>query len=406
MNMEKAIWLFAGGAMQEPAARKITELGYKLILTDKNAECTCAKYADEIVEIDTFDIQKNLEAARKLKTKYVIVAVLTTGADCHETVASVAQELRLTGLEPKVSNLCRYKQKTRDLLTKVDIPQPKYGVFKTRDDAVSFAKTLGKAAIKATNNSGSRGFALLERSEDLTKEVFEEALKAGTTGQVIVEEVLVPADGVIAEQSVETIWQDGKMYWLNWVDRLFRKDLELFKNLGDNPFGNWGIELGHINPALHEFTLQREVHDLLYRAGLALGMTEQKGAHILKADIMLVNRGQNKKTPIILELTPRLSGGWDSSASTPARGADFVGGALQLALGKRLTLDLWQQHFNFRNPNLFAAVMAYIPPGAKDCIGRKFSLGSGFDREAALFNAINNVRLERYLPQHVSSAEH
>lgn len=62
MKKEKAIWLFAGGPMQESAARKILNFGYKLILTDLNKNCVCAKYANEFIECDTFDLEGNKAA--------------------------------------------------------------------------------------------------------------------------------------------------------------------------------------------------------------------------------------------------------------------------------------------------------------------------------------------------------
>src|SRR5437660_479001 len=79
----------------------------------------------------------------------------------------------------------------------------------------------------------------------------------GSTGSVIVEELLVPRPGTIAEQSVETVWYDGEMRWLNWVDRLFRKDFDLVPhpwNASNDPYQAipWAVELGHLNPADHD----------------------------------------------------------------------------------------------------------------------------------------------------------
>jgi hypothetical protein len=162
---------------------------------------------------------------------------------------------------------------------------------------------------------------------------------------VVVEEMLEPLEDEISEQSVETLWYNGKMYWLNWVDRLFRKDFLLFDSLKTGIYENvsWGVELGHINPALHREEIKEMVRDLIHRAGLAIGMKKEKGGHILKADVMLTAEG-----PYILELTPRLSGGWDSSASTPVRGANFVGGAIGMALGEGL-LSNHYCYFQYKN---------------------------------------------------------
>ena len=142
------------------------------------------------------------------------------------------------------------------------------------------------------------------------------------------------------------------MRWLNWVDRLFRKDFELVERPwkeGEDPYRglSWAIELAHGTPPTSCGHVRRQVEALVRRAGEAIGMGTQKGGHILKADIMLTTKG-----PMILELTPRLSGGWDSALSTPERGADFIGGALRLALGEKLDEAYGKSILPIRRPSV------------------------------------------------------
>lgn len=390
-----AIWLVAGGAMQEIAAQKIIDSGFKLILTDPNPSCACAKYASELIGLDTFDIQGNVKTAKKIKSKYRIKAVLTVAADCHETVAHLAKTLKLPGLDWQISHTCRYKFKLRDVLTKAGIAQPEFKKVSSLSEARKAIKVLGlPVVVKSTNNSGSRGFAKVDASGHLTREIFDEAKSMGTTGCVIIEQLLQPLEKEIAEQSVETLWWHGKMYWLNWVDRLFRKDFLLFKNLETNLYSHvsWGIELGHINPAIHDERMRAMVYDQIYRAGVAIGMGRQNGCHVLKADILLTQNG-----PYILELTPRLSGGWDSSGTTPRRGADFIGGAIRLALGEKPDLDLWTKYFRYSNSNLFSSVLTFIDVKAKNCVGRKFAEGHDFERETSVGHAYRNLREGKYI---------
>lgn len=393
-DKRKAIWIFSGGPMQEIAVKKILERGYKLIVTDRDEGCLCSGYADELVVLDTFDIKGNLKAAEKLKRSYDIKAVIAPAADCHETVAVVGSSLGLPAISPEISRICRYKYLTRKYLTDAGIRQPSFKLVKSVDEAREFIRKIGgKGVIKATNNSGSRGFSIINHIDELSKEVFERARAEGTTGMVIVEEILYPVGEEIAEQSVETLWYNGDMYWLNWVDRLFRKDFQLFNQLNTDIYEDvaWGVEIGHINPAIHDYRIKMAVHEMVYQAGCAIGMDKEKGGHILKADIMLTDKG-----PCIIELTPRLSGGWDSSGTTPARGGDFMGGIISLALGERLNLKLWYRYFEYKNPALFATVVAHIEKGALDCIGRKFVMGYDFERERAIQKALQNLKEERY----------
>ena len=395
MGKERAIWLFAGGQMQEPAAKKIIDAGYQLILTDMNRACVCAKYAAEFIECDTFDVEGNRAAAERLRKKYAISAGITLAADCHETVAHINRLLGLPGISPEISRTCRQKHLTRAVLTRAGITQPRFACVSNIEEAKSFLQSLGgKGVVKATDNSGSRGFSKVNTPAELTDEVFELALRSGTSGAVLVEEALSPRQDCVAELSVETLWFKGRMYWLNWVDRLFRSDWKLFPSLparqGDPV--NWGVEIGHINPACHPRAVKDQIRKMLHAAGLAIGLDKEAGGHILKGDIMLTDRG-----PVILELTPRLSGGWDSSLTTPSRGADFQGGVIRLALGEELDLNLWHTYFEFQEPNLYASILADISPGAIDCIGRQFALGVHYERETSLQLALKNMKDSRYV---------
>lgn len=395
MSQPQAIWLFAGGPMQASAAKGMVALGYKLIVTDLNPQCVCAEYADTFLAFDTFDVDSNLAAARDLAAKYDIRAVLTLAADCHHTVAVVGKQLGVHVISPEISRACRQKNLTREILTAAGIPQPRFKCVRDLAEARAFLAELGgQGVIKATDNSASRGFAKLNVVSDLTDSVFQSAVAAGTTGVALIEEALVPRQDCISELSVETIWFNGRMHWLNWVDRLFSPDLKFFPELKGYEAENinWGVEVGHINPALHPLAMKEQVHAMIEAAGLALGMGQEAGGHVLKADIMLTAQG-----PMIIEMTPRLSGGWDSSATTPARGADFQGGIVQLALGKPLDLDLWHAHFEFKNPSLYAAIVASISPDAKDCVGRQFALGTDFSRERSLQVSLSNLKENKHV---------
>jgi hypothetical protein len=393
---DQAIWLVAGGPMQVPVARQIRERGFRLVISDGNADCACASMADDLVVCDTFDAPAHLRAAEGLRMQWDIRAVMTAAADCHGTVAEVARALKLHGIDPAISRACRLKHLTRQALSDAGVPQPSFKAVKTFDETAEFLRGLDwKGVVKATDNSGSRGFSLIRKESDLSPEVVEHARASGTTGLVLVEALLEPVENEIAEQSVETVWVDGRMRWLNWVDRLFRKDFLRFDAIKDNPLYadvGWGVEIGHINPAVHDVRTTQAVRELMEHAGRAIGMDTQRGGHILKGDIMLTKEG-----PRLLELTPRLSGGWDSSCTTPARGANFIGGVISMALDEPITADLWDRCFEYHDATVYASILTHILSGARDCIGRMFALGTAPSREGSLQEALKNLKEKRYV---------
>lgn len=392
---QNAIWLIAGGTMQAPVARRIKELGYKLILSDGAKEPFCMPLADLCLEVDTFDVQSHLKIAENIRQQFNIRAVVTSAADCHQVVAYLGKHLGLSHLDPEISEICRNKAKTREFLKSSGIPYGEFHFAKSFADASNFLinRSHKSWVIKATDNSGSRGFQRLEKGQTFTKQNFDYSVESGTTGGVLIEEELVHDETQISESSVETIWFDGKMYWMNWVDRIFARDLHHFPVLQKYYQVGPGIEIGHINPANHPSEVKRLVERDMEHAGRALGMHKLKGAHFLKGDIFFTKEG-----PRILELTPRTSGGWDSTGSSIARGANVVGGVVDFSLGKDLDLDMWFRYFQFKDVEKRAVVLTYVPPNAVDCVSRKFAMHSGHeDLSVLLSNCLSKIKESKFL---------
>lgn len=391
----KAIWLISGGPMQAIAAQEIRRRGFELIVSDRDPNAVCARLAHHFIPLDTFDILGHKAEAERLREFLDIRAVLTVAADCHVTVAHIAHHLGLHGLSPTIAESCRDKSATRAILTKAGLRQPQFHSISSFEEAEFIVASHPDQSwvLKATDNSGSRGFSALPAGQHPTPAQFQAALENGTTGRVIIEEMLTPRPDGISELSVETVWENGKMYWINWVDRIFPRDLRFFPGITLTHAVGDAVEIGHINPAHHPEHVQQSVSDAILAAGCALGFSTEKGAHILKADIFLTIEG-----PVILEVTPRISGGWDSSASSPARGADIVGGVIDLALGKPLMPETFEHRFQFKDSNKVAVVLTTIPDNAENCIGRQFTLASGNKPiEILIQQALDQLEKQSYI---------
>ncbi|OGT46368.1 MAG: hypothetical protein A3E82_04660 [Gammaproteobacteria bacterium RIFCSPHIGHO2_12_FULL_38_11] len=380
---DSAVWLITGGPMQQIAAKTIRFNGFKLIVSDGNANAVCKNMADLFLNIDTFDGDSHIAACDEVLKRFDVKAVLTFAADCHYTVAKVAAYLNLPHLDPEISQICRDKFKTRELLRTGDFLQPESHIVSSFDEAKQILHSNIKKTfvLKATDNSGSRGFQIINHPNNFSIEQFQYTQKFGTTGKVILEEQLVADPTQISEASVETLWYQGQMYWINWVDRIFPRDLKFFPDACMQTKPNECIEIAHVNPAKRDFSIKKQVISLMQNAGRALGMHQQNWGHLLKGDIFFTESG-----PVILELTPRSSGGWDSSGSSVSRGADIAGGVLQMALGYPLTLNTWYRFFNYHDAERTAVVFSSISDCAQDCTGRSFALSSGYAAVSELMN--------------------
>ena len=97
---------------------------------------------------------------------------------------------------------------------------------------------------------------------------------------------------------------------------------------------------------------------------------------------------------VCLEATPRLSGGYDSSLSTPLRGADFQLALVLISLGD---LEKGLRLLKHTSKSKIVTVLSNIDENFENCIGRKFSVGEAEDLQNATINAINNLKQENYV---------
>jgi hypothetical protein len=200
--------------------------------------------------------------------------------------------------------------------------------------------------------------------------------------KVLVEEKL-KWDGIFAsEASIETIVQQGRVQYINMVDRIFKEDLK-FIDHKDNPKTlSLGVEFGHINPTSRS---PEEISVIILNLQKLIDYLKLKSIYknetfILKADIYFSNMG-----PIILEATPRTSGGWDSSYSSLIRGLKIQELAVNISLGKSVVIP--------NGSPQFVAVISNATESFIDCKGRIFYGGDcSPDRFIAVQNAYEKKR--------------
>jgi biotin carboxylase len=332
------VLIAAGGILQIPAVTAARELGHKVIVSDRDLDCPCAGLADHFVELSTFDVDGHIRFVKDWP--HGLAAVFTAGADPIVTVAEAARAAGCHGLPPDIARTCASKVATRQVMERFRVPQPDFCVVDSVeklqgviDENIAYVFHQDGYILKATGSSGSRGHTRGTREDfqrdDFAREALERAQAYSPRGVVLLEELLSGK-----ELSVETLWYDGHMIPLNAVERPFENR------------GAYAIELGHYNPAVLDAETYTRVWDVMRQAGVALGMDDTYGGHILKGDLILTGDG-----PKVLELTTRLSGGFDSQKTTPlAHGADYTKGALLLATDNHLSdampyfMPRWRRH--------------------------------------------------------------
>lgn len=330
--MSDQVLVVGGGHLQVPIIAAAHKLGLEVVMTDKSSKAPAMRLADLPIALDTKDVASHVNLAKQLVS---LRGVFTAGADVEVTVAHAAASRGLPGISIEAARACNNKAVMRKRLDEAGIPGPRWKEVIFYPELFDAANQIGyPLMVKATDNCASRGVFKVSKIGDL-QEALLGAGRASTTSSALFEECLVGS-----EHSVEILFDTwGKPMPLNIVDRLFTyRDTH-------------PIEDGHINPSLLSKDDQAELFALTIAAAKAVGV----GFGAFKADCIWTRRG-----PMILEVTARLSGGYDCQHTTPlATGRDFILAALALAVGRPIPDDALKR----KQERFAVAIGLFATPG-------------------------------------------
>ncbi len=338
--MRDAIVIVGGGLLQIPAVRIAQDMGLAVVMTDASVDAPAMLLADEPIALDIFDVAGHQNLVKSLMNRYHLRGVFTEGADVEVTVAAAAVVANLPGIPVEAAWNTKSKQRMRQCFDQAGIPNPIWKEVQSREEGCLAAHEIGfPLMVKAVDNCGSRGTTRVEHESQL-QDAIPWAQDNSTTQTALLEGCFHGP-----EQSVEILFESATLcHRLNIVDRPFQAE------------GAYAIELGHVNPTQLDANIQEELFKMTERAAAACGV--QFG--VFKADIILTSAG-----PRILEVTARLSGGFDSQYTTPlSTGRNFIRAAMHLAVGRSLDLSDIQNQWS-----CYAAAWAAFPnPGMVDRI--------------------------------------
>ncbi len=322
MKKDSYFWVIGGGEMQIPVIDEARDLGLKVICSDLSPNCICASRSDIFLQIDIFDIEEHVRAGLELSRTVSILGVLAAGIDAPETMASLAKALGLPGVDPNIARLVHNKANFRRRLEKLGFPVPRYFDFGVEqlDDIVELAQSFGyPLVLKNTDSSGSRGTRIFyQRNDDLLRDVAQEAIRVSRSKRALMESCW---EG--PEQTIETLFDvDGNFHPCFITDRIFDKN------------NGYALEVGLRHPSILSEEKQAEMYKMAQDVAKAIGI--RIGA--AKFDCIFTPHG-----PRIIEMTVRLSGGFDSQYLVPAAtGKNVIRAAIFTALGKPFPANLLQ----------------------------------------------------------------
>ena len=304
----KKLLVLAAGLLQIPVIKKAREMGVYVIAVDDDPNAPGMALADKaIVPGGLINENKLLTIAKEEQIAGVI-------HPCSEVAMNVMghinDELHLHGISRETAVRATNKHLMREAFETYGAPSPKsFCTDNVEEGYRMFLSINGKAILKPSRNSGSRGIAEIDPglSFEAVAPLFERSKKESRDASVMIEQFI---EG--PEFSVEIIVWDGKVNVLQVTD----------KKTTEAPYF---VELGHSQPSLFPAEVVNAVKDAAVKGVKALQLNDC-AAH---AEV----KYQDGK-PYIMEIGARLGGDFISTELTHlSTGIDMVAAAINVALG-------------------------------------------------------------------------
>ena len=307
--MKKRIMILGASILQLPAILKAKQMGLEVVAVDMNPDAVGFTEADVKLVISTIDIPAVVAAAKE----YHIDGVMTLASDMPmRTVAAVAKELGLVGLDADTAVKATNKAAMREALSEYGVPIPRFFKVADHNEYIHAAAQFSVPFIvKPADNSGSRGIYLVNDPTDTaqTEAAYAHCRPHSRSGDVVVEEYMRGP-----EVSVETLTVDGVCHVIQITDKL---------TTGAPHF----VEMGHSQPTHHPDNIAERIREVTIAANRAIGITNGPS----HTEIIVTEEG-----PKIVELGARLGGDCITTHLVPlSTGVDMVECCIRIALGER-----------------------------------------------------------------------
>lgn len=306
--------ILGASVLQIPAIIQAKEMGLFVIAVDMNPNAEGFLYADKKVIVSTTDTENVLKEAKNNK----IDGIMTIASDRPMiTIAKVAKELNLHGIDERTAINATNKAKMREALKKSSVPIPMYfsvdNYEQYLESIYKIKKNNCKVIVKPADNSGSRGISLIENyQEKKLEKIYKYCKEHSNTGSLVVEEYM---EG--PEVSVETLSYNGTCHVIQITDKI---------TTGAPYF----VEMGHSQPSSLDKEIIEKIKKVAVDANKAIGIKNGPSHTEVKV---------TKDGPKIVELGARLGGDNITTHLVPySTGVNMVEACINIALGQEVDI--------------------------------------------------------------------
>jgi biotin carboxylase len=290
-------------------ARAAAQCGYLPVLLAKDPSKYPYIHQDSVdyVSCDTSSLQELQKIAEKLMLNGGIAGIFSSSEYFIETAAALSRVFRLSGNDPAVLKICRNKWLQRTRMQAAGFPTPKFRCLTSTHEVGEVLQAIGLPAIlKPPVGTGSVGVKLCATKEEAIEHAAQLLQRTvNERGMAVLPEALVEEYLEGPEFSVETFGDE--------VIGITRK------HLSREPFF---VETGHDFPADLGPEISGPINETVLKALRCLGLLWGPAHTELRWTVA---------GPAIIEINPRLGGGFIPELVRLATGVDMIRETVKLA---------------------------------------------------------------------------
>jgi biotin carboxylase len=277
-----------------------------------------------VITVDTSNPDQVANTVERLRSESGVAGIASSSEYFIETAAVLARDFGLPAPDSRAIARCRHKPTQRRLLQQAGIAVPRFAPVHSPADACAAAAALTlPVVVKPSAGSGSVGVRLCRTIDDVCAHASALcAARVNERGLPVASDLLVEEYVAADEYSVETFGRT--------VLGITRK------HVSPEPYF---VECGHDfpwNPEQAAEAIARITLDALAAVGLDWGPAHTELR--LRAD-----------GPVIIEINPRLAGGWIPELVRLSTGVDLITATVALACGEPVALTrTWDRRASIR----------------------------------------------------------
>lgn len=301
----KTVLLLGGSNIQMSAARRLREMGHRVILADYTDNPPAAALCHSHVKVSTFDAGACIRAARI----HGADGVLTLGTDQPVyTAALVAEALGLPApISVDSARKATNKRAMKEAFVRGGVPCAPFGFLRAGDGADALSPLVPPLVIKPLDSQGQRGIFKVETAAEAPRRL-SMTLSFSQEKEALVEQYY-PSDELTYSGFV---W-DGMVHPLTLTDR----------QLVPDPL-HIGVCAAHRFPSIHADQFDK-VQKIAQQTARALGVTRGP----LYIQLLIGEAGL-----VVNEAACRIGGAFEDYFIPYVTGFDILDAVIRLALGE------------------------------------------------------------------------